>query len=90
MSSVSGVLYIGVTNNLIKRVEQHKDEIVEGFTQKYKTKKLVYYEWFTDVNAAISKEKQLKDWQRKWKIELIEKDNPRWRDLYDDLIGKTE
>ncbi|HLD60612.1 MAG TPA: GIY-YIG nuclease family protein [Patescibacteria group bacterium] len=88
MASVSGVLYIGVTNNLIRRVEEHKDEIVEGFSKKYKTKKLVYYEYFGDINYAILREKELKGWVRRKKIALVEKDNPRWYDLYDKLIDR--
>ena len=88
MASISGVLYIGVTNDLIKRVYQHKNELFEGFSKKYKTKKLVYYEWFTEINSAIRREKQMKEWRREWKIDLINKDNLIWRDLYNDLLGK--
>ena len=81
-----GTLYIGVTSNLIKRVYEHKNSFVDGFTSRYNLKKLVYYEIFDDINEAIKREKQLKKWKRVWKIELIEKLNPTWKDLYFDLI----
>ena len=87
MSSVSRVIYIGVTNNLIKRVEEHKQEVVEGFTKKYKCKKLVYYESFFHINDAIRREKELKGWKRFRKIKLIESVNPRWKDLYVDITS---
>ncbi|OGH95099.1 MAG: excinuclease ABC subunit C [Candidatus Magasanikbacteria bacterium RIFOXYD2_FULL_41_14] len=88
MSSVSYVLYIGVTSDLVKRVEQHKDGVFEGFSKKYQIKKLVYYEWFTDINVAIAREKELKGWRREKKVKLIKDTNPTWRDLYNDLISK--
>jgi putative endonuclease len=78
----NGVLYIGVTNELIKRVWQHRNKFVKGFTQKYNADKLVYYELFNDINEAILRETRLKTWKREWKVELIEKDNPQWIDLY--------
>jgi putative endonuclease len=81
-----GVLYIGVTNNLIKRIYEHKQELVKGFTKKYKLKKLVYFEIYDDVNEAILREKRLKKWNRDWKIELIEKTNKNWIDLYEEII----
>ncbi len=81
-----GVLYIGVTDNLIKRIYQHKQKLVEGFTKKYNINKLVYYEITSDIKSAIWREKCLKKWNRKWKIELIEKNNPIWNDLYDKLL----
>ena len=84
-SKRNGTLYIGVTNNLIRRVYEHKEGIIEGFTKKYNVKMLVYFEWVTDANGAIKREKQLKKWNRKWKIELIEKNNPEWKDLYYEL-----
>ncbi len=87
MASVSFVLYIGVTNDLIRRVEEHKDGIVEGFTKKYKCKKLVYYESFFHVEDAIRREKELKGWKRFKKVDLINIDNSRWTDLYDNLLG---
>lgn len=85
MTSVSFVLYIGVTNNLIRRIEEHKNETTEGFTKKYKCKKLVYYEYFLQVENAINREKELKGWKRFRKIDLINKSNPRWEDLYNQL-----
>jgi len=81
----NGTLYIGVTNNLIRRVYQHKKDIVPGFSNKYGVHKLVYYEQVDDVRSAIEKEKQLKKWSRRWKLQLIESTNSYWRDLYDDL-----
>jgi putative endonuclease len=81
MASASGVLYIGVTNNLDRRVLQHKSGVVPGFSARYKTKKLVYFELFGDVRTAIGREKELKGWVRRRKIALIEAKNPGWRDL---------
>mgnify|MGYP000399650663 CR=1 FL=1 len=81
-----GTLYIGVTSNLIQRIYQHKNKIFEGFTEKYNLDKLVYYELFDDMENAIKREKRLKFWQRKWKIDLIEKQNPTWQDLYDSIL----
>jgi len=81
----NGTLYIGVTNDLIKRVYQHKKDIVPGFTNKYGVHKLVYYEQVDDIRSAIEREKQLKKWSRRWKLELIESTNPYWKDLYDEL-----
>lgn len=83
----NGTLYVGVTNNLLARVHQHKEGEVKSFTKKYKINKLVYYEECTDVNAAIVREKRLKRWNRQWKLELIEKFNPHWEDLYQTLIS---
>ncbi|EKD58460.1 MAG: hypothetical protein ACD_56C00119G0007 [uncultured bacterium] len=77
----NGTLYIGVTDNLIKRSWEHKNETVESFTKKYKVSRLVYYESTNDINSALLREKQLKKWNRKWKLELIEKENPDWIDL---------
>ena len=82
----NGALYIGVTSNLLERVDQHKRGIYDGFTKKYSINKLVYYETFENINDAIAREKQLKKFNRNWKIELIEKENPTWRDIYDDLL----
>ena len=81
-----GTLYIGVTSNLIQRIHQHKTHEIEGFSQKYGTDKLVYFELFEDMESAITREKQLKDWRRSWKIALIEKENPEWKDLYEELL----
>jgi len=81
MASKSRVLYVGVTNNLQRRVEQHKQKLVEGFTRKYNVTRLVYYEMTNDVHAALAREKQIKSWRRSKKIELIESVNPTWQDL---------
>lgn len=80
-------LYTGVTSNLIKRVYEHKNNLIEGFTKKYSVHSLVYFEITNDINAAISREKQIKKWDREWKIGLIEKNNPGWKDLYSNLIN---
>ena len=85
-SQRNGTLYIGVTANLLKRVYEHKHDLVDGFTKKYQVHKLVYFEETPDIRSAIQREKQLKKWNRKWKIELIEKQNPKWKDLYNDLF----
>jgi len=85
-SKKNGTIYIGVTNDLIKRVYEHKNYLIEGFTKKYRVHKLVYYEYTDDVSATITREKQMKKWNRAWKIELIEKNNPAWEDLYDGLL----
>ena len=82
-SKKEGTLYIGITNDLHKRIFQHRNKLVDGFTKKYAIENLVYYEIFTDSIAAITREKQLKKWNRSWKIELIEKNNPEWNDLYE-------
>ncbi len=84
-SKRNGTLYIGVTSDLLKRVYEHKSNLVEGFTKKYCVHKLVYYGATEDVASAIRREKQLKKWKRSWKIELIEKKNPEWKDLYYEL-----
>ena len=81
-----GTLYIGVTSDIIKRVWQHKQKIIKGFTTKYNLDKLVYFEQFNDINLAISREKRLKEYKRKWKLDLIEASNPNWHDLYEDII----
>lgn len=85
-SKRNGTLYIGVTSDLIKRVYQHKKGDIEGFTKKYRIRQLVYYEIFDNAKIAIEREKQLKSWKRQWKIELIEKNNPYWKDLYEKLL----
>ena len=82
----NGTLYVGVTNDLIKRIWQHKNKIVEGFTQKYSVDKLGYYEICEDINSAIAREKQLKGGNRKAKLELIELNNPEWQDLYYEIL----
>ncbi len=82
-----GTLYTGITNDLTRRVYEHKSRVPEGFTSKYIIDKLVYFEETPDVNTAITREKRIKKWRRSWKIELIEKFNPQWRDLYYDIVG---
>ncbi|MCJ7704619.1 MAG: GIY-YIG nuclease family protein [Desulfobacterales bacterium] len=79
------VLYIGVTNDLERRIFEHKNKLVEGFTKKYNLNKLIYYEMTEDINSAIEREKQLKNWHRDWKINLINSFNPTWKDLSLDL-----
>jgi putative endonuclease len=86
-SQRNGTLYIGVTSDLIKRIWEHKHDLVEGFTQKYKIHQLVYFEQHQDMLAAITREKQIKKWNRAWKLALIEKSNPDWRDLWPDIVG---
>ncbi|VXB16541.1 Putative endonuclease containing a URI domain containing protein [Massilia sp. 9I] len=80
-----GTLYIGVTSDLIRRVWQHKGGFVEGFTKKYKIKHLVWYEVHSEIISAITREKQIKEWPRDWKINLIQSVNPAWRDLYEEI-----
>ena len=84
-SKKNGTLYVGVTNDLKRRVYEHRHDISGGFTKKYQVHNLVYYESTDNVSGAIAREKQLKRWKRQWKIELIIKENPEWRDLYDEL-----
>jgi putative endonuclease len=85
-SKQNGTLYIGVTSDLQKRLWQHKSNLVEGFTQKYSVHRLVYYELHEDMISAITREKQMKKWNRSWKLGLIEKLNPSWKDLSDTII----
>jgi putative endonuclease len=82
----NGTLYIGVTSNLVRRVYEHRSEAVSSFTQEYQVKRLAWYEVHEDIQSAITREKQLKKWNRAWKIGLIERNNPVWRDLYPDII----
>ena len=82
-----GTLYVGVTNDLLRRVHEHKLKLVGGFTKRYGVDRLVYYEPFDDPASAIAREKQLKRWRRDWKVRLIEKDNPDWSDLSLTLSG---
>lgn len=86
-SDRNGTLYIGVTSNLVKRVWEHKSDAVEGFTKKYRVHDLVWFEQHQNAESAISREKQIKQWQRQWKLELIEKENAEWRDLYEQICG---
>ncbi len=83
----NGILYVGFTNDLKRRMDEHKQEKVDGFTKKYNLKRLVYFEPFYYVKNAIYREKQLKGWRRQWKIDLIEKKNVRWLDLYEEIFG---
>jgi putative endonuclease len=85
-SKRNGTLYIGVTNNLVRRVYEHKNDLMDGFTKKYKVHNLVCFEQYNDIELALKREKQLKFWQRRWKLELIEKTNPDWKDLYAGLL----
>ncbi len=84
-SKRNGTLYSGVTSKLIGRIWQHKKDKIEGFTQKYNIKRLVYYEVHNNAESAISREKQIKKWRRAWKLKLIEGKNPDWKDLYETL-----
>ena len=86
-SKQNGTLYVGITNDIVRRVFQHKNDEVGGFTANYGIHRLVWYESCLDVREAIAREKQLKKWNRKWKLALIEKSNPQWRDLYDEITG---
>ncbi len=81
-SRIGGTLYVGVTNDLVRRVYEHRTKAVKGFTSRYGVTRLVYFEIFGDIEAAILREKQLKKWERAWKIRLIEERNPDWADLY--------
>jgi putative endonuclease len=83
----NGTLYIGVTNDLVRRVCVHKNDVSRGFTETYQVHALVHYESFTDVQDALTREKRLKKWKRQWKINLIETKNPDWSDLYEQIIS---
>ena len=85
-SRMNGTLYIGVTSDLVRRVREHKNDLVEGFTQRYGVHRLVWYELHETMEAAILQEKRLKKWRRAWKLRLIRRINPEWEDLYDRLI----
>ena len=82
----NGTLYAGVTSDLVKRVWEHKNDVVEGFTKRYGVHMLVWFELHENILDAISREKAIKEWKRKWKLDLIEAVNPDWRDLYFDLV----
>lgn len=84
-SKRNGTLYIGMTNDLRRRTYEHKNNLIKGFTEKYNIHNLVYFEETSEVKIAIEREKQIKKWNRKWKLELIEKQNPNWGDLYESL-----
>lgn len=82
----NGALYIGVTSDLYKRLWQHKNDLIDGFSKKYNVKNLVYFEMYNNALEAIKREKRLKKWNRSWKIELIEKENPSWKDLSEEFV----
>ena len=84
----NGTLYIGVTSDLIQRILAHKNHILAGFTRKYRVHDLVWFEQHATMDSAVAREKALKEWRRAWKIELIEKANPKWVDLYPDIIDR--
>jgi len=86
-SRIGGTLYVGVTNDLIRRVAEHRSKLLESFTAKYEIVRLVYFEQFGDPENAIRREKRLKKWNRAWKIRLIEENNPNWDDLYPGIAG---
>ena len=86
-SECYGTLYVGVTSDLVKRIWQHREGLADGFTKKYKVKRLVWFETHGDIIEAITREKQLKKWARAWKVMLIQEANPDWRDLYDDFTA---
>ena len=85
-SGRNGTLYIGVTNDILRRVSEHREEAIKGFTSRYGVKQLVWYEVHMTARAAIQREKNIKHWSRAWKLALIEKENPDWHDLFDDLL----
>lgn len=85
-SKKNGTLYIGITSDLLRRVYEHKEKLIDGFTKKYNVTQLMYVEEFQDVADAIRREKSIKKWNREWKTRLIEEQNPNWRDLYEDAI----
>jgi putative endonuclease len=85
-SKRNGTLYIGVTSNLIKRIWEHKNNLIQGFTKQYNVHALVWYEMHENMESAILREKMLKEWKRIWKLELIESSNPDWNDLYNTIV----
>ena len=89
-SGRNGTLYTGVTSDLVGRTWLHRQHILEGFTKKYGVSRLVWYELHGDMYAAIGREKQIKKWNREWKVELIEKSNPYWNDLWDEITGQSK
>ena len=86
-SKKNGTLYTGMTSNLVRRIYEHKEGLVKGFTKRYGVKILVWYEQHNDVLEAIKREKNIQAWKRGWKLELIEKNNPDWNDLYEEITG---
>ena len=85
-SGPGGTLYVGVTNDLVRRIHEHREGLAAGFTRKYNVKRLVFFEPHESVLVAIQREKNIKHWPREWKIDLIVRDNPDWHDLYDDIV----
>jgi putative endonuclease len=85
-SQKNGTLYVGITNDLVRRVHEHKEGLADGFSKRYGVHMLVWFESTQSVEAAIEKEKQIKNWKREWKVALIEKDNPAWADLYEGIL----
>jgi putative endonuclease len=85
-SRKNGTLYIGVTSDLAKRIYEHKEKLIDGFTKEYNVHVLVYYEQHNEIEEAILREKQMKKWNRQWKIRLIEENNPEWKDLYEEIL----
>ena len=89
-SRTRGVSYVGVTSDLVKRVWQHRNECADGFTKRYRIKRLVWYEVHETMESAIRREKAIKKWYRDWKLDLIEESNPGWVDLYDEILGMVD
>lgn len=87
LGNLRPTLYIGITNNLIRRIYEHKQRFIDGFTKKYKLDRLLYFEIFNSIEDALSREKQLKHWNREWKLNLIRKTNPKFDDLYNSIIN---
>jgi putative endonuclease len=85
-SQRNGTLYVGVTNNLVRRIHEHREKLIEGFTSQYNVTRLVWFDQTASIEEAITHEKRLKRWQRDWKIALIEKSNPNWDDLYESIL----
>ncbi len=85
-SGRNGTLYVGVTSDVVKRGYEHKQDLIKGFTNQYHVHKLVFFEMHSSMEAAITREKQIKKWNRSWKLRLIEKTNPEWRDLFSDIV----
>lgn len=88
-NKTNNVLYIGITNDLIRRMQEHKNKLIPGFTSKYNLTKLVYFEQTSDVNVALNREKQLKNWHREWKVNLVNRANPAWNDLSGNFMDNT-
>lgn len=89
-SARNGTLYVGFTNDLIRRVYEHRNDLIRGFTQQYGVHRLVYFQETPDVESAIAREKQIKNWRRSWKLKLIEDSNPDWSDLWPLITGEQE